>query len=89
MGERNLHSKPFDEGTLIKLDLFRFYVREWLPVFISAKKIYWKTLNIYDFFAGPGKDVDGKKGTPLIILEELEPYYGEIVDKKNHSQSLF
>ncbi len=82
MGERNLHSKPFDEGTLVKLDLFRFYIREWLPVFISAKKIYWKTLNIYDFFAGPGQDINGIKGTPLIILEELQPYYKLIKEKQ-------
>lgn len=79
---RNLHNKPFDDGTMAKLDLFRFYLREWLPVFISARKIYWKTINIYDFFAGPGKDVNGVKGTPLIILEELQPYLEQIEEKK-------
>lgn len=78
---RDLHNKPFDEGTMAKLDLFRFYLREWLPVFISAKNIYWKTINIYDFFAGPGKDINNVKGTPLIILEELQPYINEIEAK--------
>lgn len=79
---RDLHTKPFDEGTIAKLDLFRFYIREWLPVFISAKKIYWKTLNIYDFFAGPGQDINKVPGTPFIILEELKPYHELIIRKK-------
>jgi three-Cys-motif partner protein len=81
MNERNLHEKPFDEGTMAKLDLFRFYIREWLPVFIKARRVFWKTLNIYDFFSGPGQDVNGIKGTPLIILEELEPYFKDIQEK--------
>lgn len=81
MAERDIHEKPFDEGTLAKLDLFRLYLREWLPVFISAKKIYWKTLNIYDFFSGPGQDINGVYGTPLIILEELKPYFPDIISK--------
>jgi len=38
-------------------------------------------LNIYDFFAGPGQDLNGAKGTPLIILEELSPYLNEINKK--------
>lgn len=79
--ERDIHKKNFDEGTLAKLDLFRFYLREWLPVFISARNIYWKTINIYDFFAGPGKDLSGEDGTPLIIINELEPYIDEIRNK--------
>lgn len=78
---RDLHIKPFDDGTLAKLDLFRFYIREWLPVFISARTIYWNTINIYDFFAGPGKDKNGVSGTPFIILEELEPYCDIIISK--------
>ena len=36
MPVRNLHQKPFDEGTRDKLELYREYLREWLPVFING-----------------------------------------------------
>jgi hypothetical protein len=32
---RNLHRRPFDQGTRDKLELCREYLREWLPVFIT------------------------------------------------------
>ncbi len=79
---RDLHIQPFDDGTKSKLSIFKDYIREWLPVFIASKKIYWSTLNIFDFFAGPGTDVEGNKGTPLIILDELDSYKIAIDSKK-------
>src|SRR5665213_1838609 len=79
---RNLHDKPFDEGTLAKLALFRDYVREWLPVFIAKQEIYWPNINILDFFAGPGADTHDNPGSPLIILEELESYVEQIRAKE-------
>jgi len=36
---RNLHHKPFDEGTRDKLELYREYLREWLPVFINGSAV--------------------------------------------------
>lgn len=74
----DLHSKPFDETTKAKLAIFKDYLVEWLPVFTKAKNIYWKRINIYDFFAGPGYDSDGHKGTPIIILDELRNHYDAI-----------
>ncbi|GLU55051.1 three-Cys-motif partner protein TcmP [Dyadobacter frigoris] len=79
---RDIHKKPFDEGTKAKLAIFRDYLREWLPVFIAKREIYWNTINIYDFFSGPGSDGFGNKGTPLIILEELNPHFDNIISKK-------
>lgn len=79
---KDIHNEPFDDGTNAKLYIFRDYLREWLPVFISARTIYWSTINIFDFFAGPGKDLNGVFGTPLIILEELKPYKDQIEAKK-------
>ena len=64
------HAKPFDDGTLLKLEIFRGYIREWLPVFLS-KTDFWH-VHVYDFFAGPGSDPKGNPGSPRIILEELE-----------------
>jgi hypothetical protein len=31
----DFHGKPFDEGTLTKLQIFELYTRGWLPVFLS------------------------------------------------------
>lgn len=79
---RDIHKKPFDEGTKVKLAIFRDYLREWLPVFLAKKEIYWNTINIYDFFSGPGSDGSGNKGTPLIILDELNRHFDNIITKK-------
>ncbi|MBN1546842.1 MAG: three-Cys-motif partner protein TcmP [Syntrophaceae bacterium] len=69
MPVRNLHQKPFDEGTRDKLKLYREYLREWLPVFINGSSV--DTLQIFDFFAGPGFDVDGNPGSPAITCDEI------------------
>jgi len=79
---KDLHKSPFDDATKSKLAIFRDYLREWLPVFIAKREIYWDTVNIFDFFAGPGSDTVGNKGTPLIIIQELAPFINTIVEKK-------
>lgn len=70
MPGKNLHKEPFDDGTLLKLDIFHRYLKEWLPVFLN-----WKydpiEINIVDFFAGQGKDVNGVPGSPLLIVNTL------------------
>jgi three-Cys-motif partner protein len=68
----NFHDEPFDDETILKLEIFGGYIREWLPVFLS-KKIF-DSVNIFDFFAGPGRDSTGKEGTPLIIINEIDKY---------------
>jgi len=70
MPRRNLHKKPFDEGTKVKLQLYREYLREWLPVFINSSSV--DTLQIFDFFAGPGIDMDGNPGSPIIACDEVK-----------------
>ena len=70
MSERNLHAKAFDEGTQEKLNIYREYLREWLPVFLHAK-MRMSRIQIFDFFAGPGVDVEGKAASPVIALEEI------------------
>lgn len=72
MGGRNLHNEPFDESTLTKLDLYRRYVRAWLPVFLNAPKLVVDRMQIFDFFAGPGQDEKGVSGSSLIALEEID-----------------
>jgi three-Cys-motif partner protein len=71
MPVRDLHEKPFDEGTTTKLAIYRSYVRAWLQVFLHAVAYNGKPLQFYDFFCGPGQDCAGEPGSPLILLEEL------------------
>ena len=69
MPERNLHQNPFNEGTQDKLELYREYLREWLPVFINGSSV--DIIQIFDFFAGPGFDMDGNRGSPVITCDEI------------------
>jgi three-Cys-motif partner protein len=85
---RDLHDERFDEATKAKLVVYRDYVRSWLPVFLAVKNVRWTKVNIFDFFAGPGSDVSGTKGSPLIIIDELFPYFTHI-RQKNISVVLF
>lgn len=78
---KNIHLEPFDEATKIKLAIFEDYLKEWLPVFLGINQPFWKTINIFDFFAGPGTDSIGTQGTPLIILNHLNKYKHAITSK--------
>ncbi|NLV46855.1 MAG: three-Cys-motif partner protein TcmP [Candidatus Hydrogenedentes bacterium] len=72
MNNSHFHDQPFDDATLLKLEIFRGYIRQWLPVFLSKQT--YSEVHIYDFFAGPGTDATGNCGSPLVIIEELEQY---------------
>ena len=68
---RNLFRKAFDDGTINKLEIFEDYFKEWLPVFISRKEIIWHEIQIFDFFAGEGTDLNGTFGSPMRIISFL------------------
>lgn len=74
MSAEDFHKKAFDEGTLTKLEIFRLYAREWLPVFLSREQDWLHEVHLFDFFAGPGTDSLGVAGSPLLILEVLREY---------------
>lgn len=74
------HSEPFDEGTLIKLKIFKSYFSECLPVFIKMRSV--TKINYYDFFCGPGTDGSGEKGSPLLALDVANEY----ADQLNEAQ---
>ncbi|MFN8114946.1 MAG: three-Cys-motif partner protein TcmP [Bacteroidia bacterium] len=78
---KNIHSQPFEESTLAKLNIFRDYLKEWLPVFLAPNKVFWNRINVFDFFAGPGKDAAGVSGSPLIITEEIKAHFDRIKEK--------
>ena len=71
MPSKSLFNEPFDEGTLFKLNIFKDYFKEWLPVFVSSEKPIWKKVQIFDLFAGMGKDKNGILGSPMLIVEEI------------------
>lgn len=69
MAGKDIYRKPFDEGTQHKLYLYKKYVQEWLPVFLNQKI---DRVQVFDFFAGRGRDNEGELGSPLIALEEIK-----------------
>jgi three-Cys-motif partner protein len=79
MPSKNLHSQPFDEATLTKLEIFREFLTEWLPVFIYSPNT--RLIKIYDFFAGEGQDPNGIPGSPIIILRVIHSYKNELIGK--------
>lgn len=80
MATKNLHDHPFDEGTIIKLEIFEDYLKEWLPTFVMshANSDIW----IFDFFAGTGRDIDGVAGSPIRILQQIKGQSGNIFQRK-------
>lgn len=68
MGMKDLHIKPFDQGTLTKLEIFEKYTQAWIPVFAIAKG---ENIFIADFFAGTGYDLNGVPGSPIRILSKI------------------
>lgn len=65
------HRDEYDEETLVKLDFYKKYLQSWLPVFLNFPKLHLARLQIFDFFAGPGHDIKGVKGSPLIALDAI------------------
>lgn len=82
MASIDLHKQDFDDTTNDKLALFSDYLREWLPVFLAREKALWKTIHLVDFFAGPGRDKQGKPGSPELIFDRLADYSRYIENRK-------
>ncbi len=81
MGYIDLHSKPFDEGTLKKLEFFEDYTKSWLPTFVMYGA---KNIHIFDLFAGPGYDQNKIPGSPIRILNTIYDQIGNIFSKRTH-----
>ena len=77
MPTADFHNRPFDEGTLTKLQIFELYAREWLPVFLAKEDPPYDEIHLFDFFAGPGTDSAGVHGSPLRLLAQLKEYRGQ------------
>ena len=84
----DFHSRPYSPETETKLNLFRLYFREWLPVFLvgSARP---KEIYVVDFMAGPGTDIHGSPGTPSLIIDVLQDYRDLLCDFPGQVKILF
>ena len=86
---KDFFKKPFDDGTKIKLEIFRKYLETWLPTFTKDKNRNWENIYIFDLFAGIGMDSEGDDGSPLIIIKELKRHYREIREKALNIHIIF
>lgn len=77
MGSKNIHSEPFDEGTISKLEIFENYTQAWIPTFVMQGEI--PEIHIFDFFSGPGYDENGVSGSPIRILNKIYEHIGNIM----------
>jgi len=85
MPKKDHHEKAYDDGTILKLEIFERYVEAWLPTFIMQKNV--SEINIVDFFAGPGYDIEGKEGSPIRILKKIDSFFGFL--QKNNTKINF
>lgn len=65
--KQDINQKPFDEKTLLKLDIFQECFKEWLPVFIHNSFI--DEIYVLDLFSGSGTDTEGNYGSPLLLMD--------------------
>ncbi len=79
MGYKDLHIKPFDKGTIAKLEIFEDYAMAWIPTFVMQAV---PEIHIFDFFSGPGYDSQNVEGSPIRILQKINEQLGNILLKK-------
>ena len=79
----DFHKIVFDDATQLKLEIYREYIRKWLPVFVEKEVVSpWNgKINIFDFFCGPGKDSAGNPGSPILAIEECLKYNQRLEEK--------
>lgn len=85
--QKNLHEKPFDEGTIKKLDIFEAYTKLWLPTFVMNK--FESEIYIFDLFAGPGYSITSQEGSPIRILKQVNDQIGNIFSQNKKVFLLF
>ena len=74
----DLHDKPFDENTIIKLEIFEDYAKAWIPTFVMSGV---PTICIFDFFAGTGYDQNGVAGSPIRLIKKVQEQKGHLFQK--------
>ena len=85
--QKNLHDKPFDEGTITKLNIFEAYAKAWLPTFIM--NVHEPNIYIFDLFAGPGYSITRQEGSAIRLMKQINNQIGNIFIKKKKVFILF
>lgn len=67
---KDIHAQKFAPSTQHKLWLYGAYLADALPVFLKTKMV--SDINLFDFFAGPGINVDGELCSPAIAIEVIK-----------------
>lgn len=80
MSAKNIHSEPFNNGTLTKLEIFEDYAQAWIPTFVMQPR--FGEIHIFDFFSGPGYDSAKNAGSPIRILDKINEQLVNIVQNK-------
>ena len=80
MPKKDIFDKPFDEGTIAKLEIFEKYLETWLPTFIMGN--FNRPIQIFDFFAGAGYDKNKIEGSPLRSLRIISKYLKLLKEKE-------
>lgn len=78
MAVKNLHDNPFDESTIVKLQIFEDYAQAWIPTFVMQE---FPTICIFDFFAGTGYDKNGVPGSSIRILQKINEQIQNLLAK--------
>jgi len=73
----NFHLQKFDDASKVKLHIFEYYTKEWLPVYLHNS--YIDNIIILDLFCGPGVDIEDNAGSPVRILDVLKTYERDII----------
>lgn len=76
---KDINSKPYDESTITKLEIFENHLLAWLPVFIQTP--YTGQVTICDYCAGSGQDSEGVPGSPLRTIKTINKYRDSILQK--------
>ena len=80
MSGKNIHSEPFDGGTIRKLEIFEDYAQAWIPTFLPQP--HFGEIHIFDFFSGPGYDSNNIAGSPIRLLTKINEHLGNILKTK-------
>jgi three-Cys-motif partner protein len=79
MPNKDIFDKPFDEGTISKLEIFENYLDSWLPTFILSD--FKKPIQIFDLFAGAGYDNTSIEGSPIRTLRIIRKHSPKLRNK--------
>jgi three-Cys-motif partner protein len=77
MPRKDHHLEPYKESTVLKLKLFESFLLSWLGVFSQTP--FGRYINIFDFFCGPGADLEDTKGSPLRAIDCIYSYRDNIL----------